>query len=379
MTKVETFLATKPLYYTTFDPLRIQEAYASIRHALVVPPIVHIIGTNGKGTTGRFLAQLLGQQHLKVGHYTSPHIHRMHERIAIDGEPIDDAALTAAFERLNALLSPRWQEALSYFEYTTLLAMVAFEGCDWVVLEAGLGGEYDATSVFDNRLTVVTPIGMDHEAFLGDTLEAIATTKINAVKRFALLGLQERVVYDTLIGVLDAKHIPYVVTAAILDEAVEALSLPSYLKENMQLALTAARIVGFEHFDVKALKVLEGRFMQLGERVIVDVGHNVLAAKRLTQNLSKERKVILLYNSYLDKDFEAILTHFVPYVVRVEIVPIEDARIVPRATLEESLERLGIPHAPFMGLDTASHYVVFGSFKVAEYFLHYWEQHHQHG
>ena len=201
------FLDSKPFYYKEIDYERIHRAYARIRERIAHPPAIHIVGTNGKGSTGRMIAHLarssgmengewriengektensqfsILNSQLSVGHYTSPHILRFNERIWIDGEEVSDEDLEAGHRRLYAMLGAQMSEALSYFEYTTLLALLLFEECDLIVLEAGLGGEHDATNVVENKiLTVVTPIGLDHQAFLGESIEEIAETKLRSV------------------------------------------------------------------------------------------------------------------------------------------------------------------------------------------------------
>ncbi len=159
----------------------------------LIPKIIHIVGTNGKGSTGRFLATALIRSGKKTGHYTSPHIVRFNERIWINGTEIADDHLEAAHQKLLALLTSECADSLSYFEYTTLLAMMAFEECEYVVLEAGLGGEFDATNVFDKVLSIFTPIDFDHSAFLGNTIESIAGTKLRSMQTVALMGKQPHI------------------------------------------------------------------------------------------------------------------------------------------------------------------------------------------
>ena len=134
------FLEHKPLFYDVIDYERMPKTYARIAHHFTLPQILHVVGTNGKGSTGRFLAQMLLSHGHRVGHYTSPHILCFNERIWMDGKDADDALLQENHLALHALLTPAEASALSYFEYTTLLAMLIFsKRCDYVVLEAGLG------------------------------------------------------------------------------------------------------------------------------------------------------------------------------------------------------------------------------------------------
>ena len=187
---LEAFLKNKPLYYNEIDYTRMPRVYAKIKDRVKLPKIIHIIGTNGKGTTGRFLATALYSLGFSTGHYTSPHILEFNERIWRNGKNIATTELEKAHKELLQLLTPEDADALSYFEYTTLLALLCYKECEYVVLEAGLGGEYDATAVFENILTLVTPIDFDHEAFLGSSIEEIATTKLNAVQSAAILARQ---------------------------------------------------------------------------------------------------------------------------------------------------------------------------------------------
>ena len=190
MKSLQDFLDNKPLYYDKIDLERMPRIYRAIKAHLPRPKIIHIVGTNGKGTTGRFLANGLLQNGFSVGHYTSPHILTFNERIWLNGENVNDGVLEAAHQKLYALLTQEQSDALSYFEYTTLLAMVVYEACDYAVLEAGLGGEFDATNVFDKELSLFTAIGQDHQAFLGDDIGSIAGTKFRSMQKSAILGRQ---------------------------------------------------------------------------------------------------------------------------------------------------------------------------------------------
>ena len=133
MLSLQTFLDAKPLYYDEIDLARMPRVYNAIKASLPSPKVIHVVGTNGKGTTGRFLANALLQNGLIVGHYTSPHIVKFNERIWLNGENVGDDVLEEAHQKLSTLLSQEQSESLSYFEYTTLLAMIVYESCDYVV------------------------------------------------------------------------------------------------------------------------------------------------------------------------------------------------------------------------------------------------------
>jgi dihydrofolate synthase/folylpolyglutamate synthase len=148
-----------------------------------LPPVIHIAGTNGKGSTLAMIRAGLEGAGLRVHAYTSPHLVRFHERIRLAGDLIEEDRLSDILDRCLAANGP---EAITYFEITTAAAFVAFAEtpADMTLLEVGLGGRLDATNVVDApRLTVITPVDMDHQQFLGDTLAGIAGEKAGIIKR----------------------------------------------------------------------------------------------------------------------------------------------------------------------------------------------------
>ena len=158
-----------------------------------LPPTVHIAGTNGKGSTLAMLSAMLQAKGLRVDRYISPHLVRFAERILKDGEPIDEAELTLI---LNACEAANARHPITFFEITTAAAFLAFaaDPADWLLLETGLGGRLDATNVVEQpRLVLITTVSMDHEAYLGDTLAAIAAEKAGILKPGvpAIIGRQE--------------------------------------------------------------------------------------------------------------------------------------------------------------------------------------------
>ena len=138
--------------------------------------VVTVAGTNGKGSTVALLEALARESGHDVACYTSPHIHRFNERVRFNGQAADDGQLCAAFERVE---QARQDASLTYFEFTTLVALDCFRRAapDIVILEVGLGGRLDAVNLIDADVAVVTSIGLDHTAWLGDTREAIAREK----------------------------------------------------------------------------------------------------------------------------------------------------------------------------------------------------------
>ncbi|WP_306112912.1 MULTISPECIES: folylpolyglutamate synthase/dihydrofolate synthase family protein [unclassified Roseovarius] len=148
-----------------------------------LPPVIHLAGTNGKGSTQAMIRAGLEAAGKRVHAYTSPHLARFHERIRLAGELISEADLTAVLDECYAA---NGDEAITYFEITTCAAILAMSRvpADYTLLEVGLGGRLDATNVIAKpALTVITPVSIDHEQFLGDTLAKIAGEKAGIIKR----------------------------------------------------------------------------------------------------------------------------------------------------------------------------------------------------
>ena len=372
------FLSGKPLYYKEIDHERVYVAYKTLKPHIKQPRTVHIVGTNGKGSTGRILAHLAYKSGLKVGHYTSPHIMNFNERIWIDGEDASDEVLELAHQKLFAVLGKEMSDALSYFEYTTLLAFIVFENCDLMVLEAGLGGEFDATNVCDKELSIITPIGIDHQAFLGETIVEIAATKIRSIQKKVLLAPQ---VYDEVVEVareiaddvganlyvcsrVNTQVVPYG-----LEQIAKQKDWGDYLIDNARVALQALELLNI-NYNINDLRSLElfGRFYALTENIRIDVGHNPLAARAIVKAF--DREVVLIYNSLDDKEYEEVLRILKPKVKRVEIIPIHSQRATTLAEIEKALNKVELEYSYFNNeINDDESYLVFGSFYVVEEFL----------
>ena len=165
-----------------------------------LPPVIHIAGTNGKGSTQAMIRAGLESAGHRVHAYTSPHLARFHERIRLAGTLISEPDLTALLDECYAA---NGGANITYFEITTCAALLAFarSPADYTLLEVGLGGRLDATNVVKSpELTIITPVSMDHEAFLGDTLAAIAGEKAGIIKRGVpcIVGPQDETGLDVI-------------------------------------------------------------------------------------------------------------------------------------------------------------------------------------
>ncbi len=379
MNSYNNFLMKKPLFNNDkIDYARMPKLWKRISSYFTIPKIIHIVGTNGKGTTGRFISWYLYKIGLKVGHYSSPHILNFNERIWLNGKNIDDDYLAQAHVYLQKILTSQELSEISYFEYTTLMAIYLFQKCDYIVLEAGLGGEFDATNIFEKKLTLVAHIDYDHQELLGESIDLIACTKMRSITKDAILGFQKhkevlncakKLQKIKQVNIFSYKDFLSEKDNIFIDKYILAKKLPLFFRENLSLALSALKFFNFK-IDMQKFNDLEffGRCQKIRDNVIVDVGHNILAANALRKYFSA-KKIILIYNSYKDKDFCKILSILKPIIKNVEILPIDKQRIISREVLQKCLNKLDIEYKTFSKIKNDEEYLVFGSFSVVEEFL----------
>lgn len=374
------FLSKKPLYYDEIDYTRFPRAFEAIKGFFDIPKIVHIIGTNGKGSTGRFLALMLRANGRRVGHYTSPHIFSFAERFWLDGRLASDNELQKAHEKILHFFAlakcEHFIDELSYFEWATLLACELFRGFDEIVCEAGLGGEFDATNALPKKLSIFTPIGLDHTAFLGDSLEQIATTKLNAMSDEAIIS-PFFACMDTAKSVAKGKNTTLIIapkSAKMRASKIYLKGKSEFLKQNFALALCALRhLKGRWDRGVLAKTLpfdLRGRMEKIAKNITLDVGHNEHGARAICKSLST-KKVKLIYNCFADKDARAILSIFKEHISEVLVFEYKSEQRA-LANITDIAKDLGIKCSIFeknMLKDKSSDFLVFGSFMLVENFI----------
>jgi dihydrofolate synthase/folylpolyglutamate synthase len=188
--EVEAALLKRGFTRMDFDLRKIKDLMDVLGSPQRAYPSIHLTGTNGKTSTARMIDALLQAHGLHTGRYTSPHLETIRERISLDGEPISEEELVATYnevEPLAALIDSRVSEPLTYFDLTTAMAYAKFADApvDVAVVEVGMGGEDDATNVIEAGVAVITPIGLDHTEWLGDTIEDIAWAKSGIIHKGA--------------------------------------------------------------------------------------------------------------------------------------------------------------------------------------------------
>ena len=390
MKSLKEFLNAKPLYYDEIDYSRFPRAFEAIKNELEIKPIIHIIGTNGKGSTGRFLALILKANGKKVGHYTSPHIFDFNERFWLNGALASDDELELAHKELLEIFkktsSEHFIEKLSYFEWATLLACVLFRGFDEWIFEAGLGGEHDATNALPKALSIFTPIGLDHRAFLGDSLDSIATTKLNAMSKnaiisafFARLNIAKNIAKQKGASL---KIAPKYATSNASKIYLKHKSL--FLRQNFALALFSAKSLGAKWDKSVLAKMsefdLQARAQKIYPNLLIDAGHNEHAAKAIKTHLLStfgKRATTLVFNSFDDKDIKAVLSILAPCLKRILLYTYESSwRKLGTQNAHKIANELGIPCCDFNKTEflkelksRKNNFLVFGSFMLVGEFL----------
>ena len=283
-----------------------------------LPPVIHLAGTNGKGSTQAMIRAGLQAAGHRVHAYTSPHLARFHERIRLAGTLITEDALTAVLDECYAA---NGRESITYFEITTCAALLAMARtpADFTLLEVGLGGRLDATNVIDRpALTIITPVSMDHEQFLGDTLEAIAGEKAGIIKRGVpcVVGPQSDAASEVIEARANALGAPLIAHGQhwhvsedrgrlIYQDETGLLDLPlpnlpgAHQIENAGAALAALRHLNqpetaFEaavtqaHWPARMQRLTTGPLVAAapGVELWLDGGHNAAAGQALGRHLA---------------------------------------------------------------------------------------------
>ncbi len=354
-----------------------------------LPPLIHVAGTNGKGSTIAFMRAILEASGARVHVFTSPHLVRFHERIRLGrvggGVLVSDAELAEACARVEAVNAG---EPITFFEITTAVAFDLFEKnpADFVLMEVGLGGRFDSTNVVHRpAASVITPISLDHREFLGDTIEKIAFEKAGILKRGtpAILADQTREAIDIcldvagklgitpLVGGQDFQafeengRLVYQAQDRLLDLPLPRLAGRHQIL-NAATAITTLLQVAPQRVDQKAIETglqtvewparfqrLTGRLTALapaGAELWLDGGHNADGARVLAETVSaleerSPRPLVLIAGTMARKNAEEILKPFVGLAQEFLAVTVAQDGARPAGELAAVARTLGLPAA----------------------------------
>ncbi len=329
-------------------------------------PAVHVVGTNGKTSTVRYTAALLQAAGRRVGAYTSPHITHWRERIQVDGVPIGDEAFADAVTAVAEAAATLEDDPATQFEVLTAAAFTALDraGVDTLVVEAGLGGRYDASNVLDDAVVVLTNVTREHTDLLGDTEYAIAGEKLAvapdgsdrliigpltpvaaaAVRKIA----RERLLRAWWAGedvLMDASGPGrFAVTTPMGRHTVDAVP-GSYQRWNAALAVAAAeRLLGGalpskDVYSALAAAVNPGRFEIVAgtPTIILDGAHNPAGMEALVRDLPRGRRIVAVLSILRDKDRAAMLAPLSRRVDHVVATRSRNPRVTPAGELSRAV------------------------------------------
>ena len=329
-------------------------------------PIILVGGTNGKGSTCAFIESILNESNLKVGCYTSPHFINFNERIRINKKEANDNKIVDA---LNYLENKRENISLTYFELTTLAAVEVFikEKVDIAILEVGLGGRLDAVNIFNPMMSIITSVSLDHQNYLGDTVEAIAYEKagifrskkpaiinyknpasslvaiakklgscINTLnKDYKIINTNSNLRYESDISIYNSLPFPKIKGNHQVLNLAGALRCIDFIKDFSSISEQEV-IKGINHAHIK------GRFEIINTKpfVVTDVAHNQEASINLASNFSEKKltgKTIAVFSIMADKDIQAVVEPFMDIVDEWYITKIQSERSASMEQIEKDL------------------------------------------
>ena len=308
--------------------------------ALDLPPqrFIHVAGTNGKGSTCAMIASVARAGGLRTGLFTSPHLVSYRERIQIDGELISEHAVATGLEKIREIIEA-WDPHPTFFEITTALALDYFaqQGTDIIVLETGMGGRLDATNVVTPLVSVITPIALDHQQWLGQTIAEIAGEKAGIIKPG--------------VPVVSARQLPDAAAVLRSHGPVEMVEHPhtssplalsgEHQQHNAALALAALRSAGFDFSPEVILLGLAqttwpARFQNLRPDFIIDGAHNPAGAEALVRTWRQtfpNQKARLIFGAVGAKDIRRVLEQLLSIATRIHCVTLKSPRAMPAAEI----------------------------------------------
>lgn len=305
--------------------------------------VLHVAGTNGKGSVCAVTERILRDAGIKTGLFTSPHLVTYRERIRVNGTMIPEETVTSGLNRLREMVGD-WENHPTFFELTLALAMRHFldEGCEVVILETGMGGRLDATNALQSDLCVLTSIGLDHQQWLGETIREIAAEKAGILKEGVpvIIGDLQPEARDVVGRRALVLGIPCVEAHPLPDDWETGLKGP-HQRDNAALAVEAACRLEGERLTQEGIRRSvatahwPGRFQRIDDSLYLDGAHNPAAAEVLCRTWQEEcgdEKAHLVFGAVASKDVAGVFRALLPVLASVSFIPVKSER---RLTVEE--------------------------------------------
>ena len=296
---------------------------------------LHVAGTNGKGSVCAMLDAILRRSGYRVGLFTSPHLKDFRERIRVDGEMISESDAAVGLSRIRGAVE-EWENGPTFFEIATILALDYFaaQGCDFVVLETGMGGRLDSTNAVTPLVSVITPIAMDHMSWLGETLPEIAGEKAGIIKSGVPVVSAPQA--PEAASVLVAKALecgaPLKFVSAPLSGEIALAG--HHQKWNAALAVAALQAAGVACSEECISDALAGvswpaRFQFLSDRLVLDGAHNIHSARALVETwreVFQDERATVVFGALQDKEYEGMLKVLAEIASDFVFVPVRNER-----------------------------------------------------
>jgi dihydrofolate synthase/folylpolyglutamate synthase len=318
--------------------------------------IIHVAGTNGKGSVCAMIDSICRAQGYRIGLFISPHLITFRERIRVHGQMISEDAVTSGLMEIRDLVAD-WEPHPTFFEVTTALALKHFSeaSVDVVVLETGMGGRLDATNAIQSDVSVITPIDLDHEKWLGKTIEEIAIEKAGIIKpKVPVVAATQRREAEEVVRVRAAEcEAPLQFVTESYDRSPIALC-GRHQRQNAAIAIAA---LGAARLDIHDSAIVHGlatvewpaRFQRLDERTIIDGAHNPAAARILAKTWREifgDQRATLILAVFSDKDLQAICKALTPIAHSVLLPKIHSERAASPEDLARVLSTI-TPSIPY--------------------------------
>jgi dihydrofolate synthase / folylpolyglutamate synthase len=361
--QAERYVLDRELFGMRFGLDRMRRLMTTLENPQLRFGSLHVVGSNGKSSTARMIAAILARHGLRTGAYLSPHLVSFGERIMVDQAPLSPERFAAAVSRVvraaelvDRLGGP--DERVTQFELLTAAAYseLAAAGVDVAVVEAGLGGRYDATNVIPSRVQVLTSVGLEHTRWLGPTIADIAGEKLDVVQPGATLVLGHGLHPDAEeVAVRVAAERGAVLVRASADPEVPVAAPGGFQRRNFALARAAAEAY-LGQLDQPAVEAaaaairIPGRLEVIDEHplTVLDGAHNAEGMRALTDSLpellgERARSLVAVISILTDKDAAGMLSALVPHCRSLVLTSSHNPRALPPATLESLSRQLGGP------------------------------------